>query len=338
VNLLSQHPGQANQSDAGDDYSRNFHRIRGSLRDSSGRTYAEFVGNLRPNYLRVWFDIFSGYFALILTLAALVSVNGPLFLKFLACGAASISVGYWIAYLQLFMHEAAHYNLAKNRPRNDLLANLFVCAIGAQEVSRYRSIHFQHHRALGTTADTENSYLNALTFRFLAEVLFGIRSFRVFRHRNQTVQKEGTRSYLSPWLIETILIHAGIILGAVYLARIELAVSWLAGWLLAFPFWGTLRNILEHRSEAIVGEIDDFCEDHGPFTRIFGNDPISSTFGGAGFNRHLLHHWEPQVSYTRLPDLEIFLMHTAMRNVVNARRSSYYRCFVTLLKRAATRA
>jgi hypothetical protein len=39
-----------------------------------------------------------------------------------------------------------------------------------------------------------------------------------------------------------------------------------------------------------------------------------------------------------LPDLEIFLMHTAMRNVVNARRSSYYRCFVTLLKRAATRA
>jgi len=32
--------------------------------------------------------------------------------------------------------------------------------------------------------------------------------------------------------------------------------------------------------------------------RLFGDDFFSCTFGGAGFNRHLLHHWEPQISYT----------------------------------------
>ena len=41
---------------------------------------------------------------------------------------------------------------------------------------------------------------------------------------------------------------------------------------------------------------------HG--TSAKGDGPLASTLGGAGFNRHLLHHWEPKISYTRFRELE----------------------------------
>jgi fatty acid desaturase len=319
------------------DHSHDFHRIRGALCDSSGRRYADFVQSLRPSYVRVWLDISLGYLALVATMAALAFATGPFLPMLAAYGAAALSVGYWIAYLQLFMHEGAHYNLAAKRVLNDVLANVWVCAIGGQEVSRYRRIHFQHHRALGTTDDSENSYFHAPTWKFLTEVVLGVRSFRVFRNRGRALQGETGRGYLSPWVLETVLIHGGAVLGALFLRRIDLAATWLAGWLLAFPFWGALRNILEHRSEHASASTDYFRENHGPHTRLFGHDPLSATFGGAGFNRHLLHHWEPQVSYTRLGELEIFLMNTPMKAVIHARRSSYWATLIALMKRGMAR-
>jgi hypothetical protein len=71
-------------------------------------------------------------------------------------------------------------------------------------------------------------------------------------------------------------------------------------------------------------------QDHGAFTRLFKGGIFANTFGGAGFNRHLLHHWEPQVSYTNLPELEAFLETTAMRHIMQQRRTTYRETFCRL--------
>ena len=64
---------------------------------------------------------------------------------------------------------------------------------------------------------------------------------------------------------------------------------------------------------------------------MFGRHLFSRTFGGAGFNRHLLHHIEPQVSYTRYDALETWLMSTSIAPALDSRRASYVRTFAALV-------
>src|SRR5262249_42012508 len=91
-----------------DDHSGDFYRVRGGLQSSAGVRYVDFVPTLQPSYVRVWFDIAVGYLALAGTMAAAAVASGPW--RVIADVVACISVGYWIAYLHLFVHEAAHFN------------------------------------------------------------------------------------------------------------------------------------------------------------------------------------------------------------------------------------
>ena len=74
------------------------------------------------------------------------------------------------------------------------------------------------------------------------------------------------------------------------------------------PFFVSLRQTLEHRDEDAHPGSDYTRVDHGgDANRLFGDGPVANTLGSAGFNRHALHHWEPQVSLHRLRELERYL-------------------------------
>jgi hypothetical protein len=90
--------------------------------------------------------------------------------------------------------------------------------------------------------------------------------------------------------------------------------------------------LLEHRDERADAKANYFETDHGAYTRIFGSDVFSSIFGGAGFNRHLLHHWEPSISYTNLSELEAYLRDTDVAPLIEMRRSSYFKAFANLFR------
>ena len=94
----------------------------------------------------------------------------------------------------------------------------------------------------------------------------------------------------------------------------------------------SLRTILEHRSEEAEADVDYHHVDHGPTNRLFGTGPIANTVGSAGFNRHAIHHWEPQLSYTRLADLEAYLLRTELAPLVRERQTSYAQTFLRLLE------
>src|SRR5438477_8829826 len=139
---------------------------RTQLTNRAGVKYLEFRRTLTPRYGVVWAQLLGGYAALVAIGAAIVALNGTRF----GSGGAVVGgalLGYVVAYLQLFFHEATHYNIAKRPWTNDRMANLLIGSMVGQEVKAYRLVHFGHHRYLGTPSDTERTYSDPLNLPFL---------------------------------------------------------------------------------------------------------------------------------------------------------------------------
>lgn len=309
---------------------------RSEIVNSSGKTFPEFRKHLRPNYFVVWRDIAGGYFALILTAILALSVqNNSLVIKIITILLCSGLFGYFLAYLQLFFHEAAHYNIAKDRKVNDKIANIFIGAIVGQDITVYRPIHLMHHRYLGTVNDTERSYFDALTWKYILESLTGIRVLKVLGGREKVMKsknesKTNQKSNINSQLFIGFVTNALIVGFCLWAGYYVMAISWVLGMAVVFPFFGAVRQLLEHRGEQSNRNNDYSVVPHGEVNRLFGDGPIASTLGAAGFNRHLLHHWEPAISYTCFKELESYLMDTQVRTYLESRRAGYFSTFITL--------
>lgn len=314
---------------------------REDITDTRGVSFYEFRKTLQPRYLRVWLDIILGYLALLFGMVWAVQIqsfSGGTRLTLMIT--ISLFFGYFHAYLQLFFHEASHYAVAKDRKLNDRLANIFIGSIVGQNIRNYRPIHFIHHRKLGTIEDSEHSYFEPLTVRFIIESLTGIRVFKVLLSRKRRLEKisdgdegeGGAEKGTNLQLVLALLIHGTIIMTAVLMHWWVLIATWLAGFLIFLPFFASVRQLLEHRDEKADSKTDYSKIAHGEVNRMFGTGPIASTLGGAGFNRHLLHHWEPQISYTNLREVERFLMETEAAAVIEQSRTGYFQTFYRLLR------
>ena len=314
--------------------------LKGSLVNEDGLSYRDFRQTLTPRWGRIWLEIAAAYAVLGATLAALVLWSPEVPAAIPAVAVAAGVIGYSIQYLNNFFHESAHYNLAPGRRRNDVLTNLLMGWLFGSSIALYRRTHFQHHRALGTTQDSENSYFDALGMRFMVEGLLGIKAMRSLRRWRLTeklvVARKREDSTGEPsrvaWIAITAVVNLGIAAAMVGLGSVPAAIAWLVGLLVVFPFLASLRQLLEHRSEEASAEVNYSQIDHGPVNRIFGDGPLASTLGSAGFNRHAIHHWEPQVSYTRLADIESYLLRTPAADRIRERQTSYRDTFLRLLE------
>jgi fatty acid desaturase len=301
--------------------------------DDRGVPYREFRRSLSPRYGRIWLQIAGGYGALAAILAALVLWADPS-----AAGVAwgvlgALAIGYVLAFLNNFFHEATHYNLLADRRRNDLAANALMGWLFGSSIEGYRRIHHQHHRALGTTDDSENSYFDALRIGYLVSNLAGLKLLRTLRHRRALDQRARPPGHSRVvWLAITAVANLTLAAALWLIGGEVAAAAWLLGLLVAFPFFVSLRQLLEHRSEDADSTIDYSVVDHGAVNRLFGDGPLASTLGSAGFNRHALHHWEPTISYTRLPDIEAYLLRTPIAPAVRARQTTYWDTFLRLLE------
>jgi hypothetical protein len=307
-----------------------------SLTNDAGRDYVTFRRVLRPRWWRVVADVLLGYAMLIATgwlLARFAPADFPD--SILAVVPAAISFGYWMAYLQLFLHEAAHFNLAPHRAWNDRIANALIASWVGTSIESYRAIHWQHHRFHGETTDTERSYFSALDWRFLVEGLIGLSALRVILFRRARLQGQANAAGVAnKWMLAAaIALHGGIVGLALATDHWQVALAWLVGIGVFFPFFGALRQLLEHRDEAASRSIDYRLTPHGRITRLFRGGPFASTFGAAGFRRHLLHHWDSSVSYTNLAEVEAFLRCCATARPHLAAKTTYLRAFRALYGR-----
>jgi fatty acid desaturase len=322
-----------------DDYSGSFNRMRTNAVNGQGVAMSDFIGTLSPRFWIVYRDISVGYLLIAATVTAAAVAERSGLPAIAVALATSISIGYWIAYLQLFIHEGAHWNLAKKRATNDLLANLVICWWTGQEIDSYRKVHLQHHRSLGDVDDSERTYFLPLNPAFILKGISGALVLAVFATRKSVATTTNRRQGGSAangarkrrlMLIAGVLAHTVIVGALAYLGLWGTALGWIIGVGCLFPFFGALRQLLEHRSENARPEVDYRTVAHGAYTRMFGTGWVDSTFGAAGFNRHLLHHWSPAISYTRLGDLERFLLDTPVKSIIDARRTTYFQAFRSL--------
>lgn len=294
--------------------------LRAQLEAETGGTYRPAVQALAPRYGRVWRDIALGYLALALILGLVGLPAGP-WAGLAQVGLGAVGIGYALAFLQLFIHEAAHANLAPDRRVNDRLANLFIAWHLGADITAYRATHLVHHAHHGLPSDSENSYFNALTPGFLLASVTGVHAVRVFLNRTGGGRRGGG---LWP-LARGLLVHALLLAALLALGGWRPALAWVIGVGAFLPLFGALRQLLEHRSPEADPTADYARTPHGAHTRVFRGGPFAKTFGGAGFDRHLLHHWEPQVSYTRLAELEDLLRATSAREAIEANTTTYLR-------------
>jgi fatty acid desaturase len=277
--------------------------------DNSGTSYAIFRNNLQPSYSAVALDIVKGYFFLLLTVAAIILLDYHFhYAWWIIILAGSFFIGYIAAYLALFIHEAGHFNIHPDKKTNDRLASIFLCLPFGLSLKSYRKIHWQHHVHLGTPQDAEVSYFNALTKLFVVETLTGIHLLRTMMRKegNDVLTKEQVK-HSRMMLLAGALLHLIILTAAFLTGNWPFAIAWILGFGIFFPFFATIRQILEHRDELAPHATDFYKQSHGKVSRLFVHNILNSSFGSAGFTRHMIHHWDPLVSYTRLKDIEAFL-------------------------------
>lgn len=322
---------------------------QGPLVGADGQSYKAFKLGLRqPKHAEAWRDVALAY----LVLAGLVAAIGLAHLGpwWVALGAGLLgapAIGMALNFLIMFFHEGAHGLMHPDPKWNDRLVNLLVGAWMMQDVRRYRPIHFAHHRHLGTPLDTERNYFEHLNGGLVLRMLTGVRAFGALRDRATAAALGPTSEAIAkaqheagfpwPWLVG-VGYHLSVLALAAAMGWWALAFAWVAGLLAWFPFFAGLRQLLEHRDEAARHDVNYAQEAHGALARIFRPGPLTRILGSAGFDRHLLHHLEPQISCTRLAELESFLRGTELGPFLEANTTSYPAAFQALYGPRATEA
>lgn len=211
--------------------------------------------------------------------------------------------------LLLLVHEASHVLFSRDRRLNDRIAN-WTCAyaIGIT-VERYRELHLDHHRHLGTVDDPDFDYYHGvLTRGRLARTIvagaLGVRGLLTLvayffprvaaRHLPSLRGRPAARSTSASQLVGIAVMQV-LLLGIFALAGRPLlyAAVWLVPLMTLVPLANQLRTIAEHASL-----------DESPITRTI-------LTGAAGrvllapvlFFYHHEHHLYPSVPFYHLPEL-----------------------------------
>jgi fatty acid desaturase len=312
-----------------------------TLTNSGGVSYLDFRSGLRPRYGVLWAHLLFGYAVLVATVIASVYLQKAVASFFwLTIPVAALLIGYTVSALHLFLHEASHYHFAADKRMNEWLSNISVGILVGMEVNFYRSVHFAHHRLIGTKKDTEKSYFHSLGWSFLLESLTGIKLLKVILHRHENIKLnygsdagEAIIRKNNLMFAVAVVVNTALVVTLFITGYWQAALSWIIGMGIMFPFFAMFRQMLEHRTPGASADIDYNQVDQGASHRMFGDGIIASTLGAAGFNRHLIHHWDPQISYTRLKDVEEYLMDTPLKAELAASQTTYLQTFLLLFNK-----
>jgi fatty acid desaturase len=190
-------------------------------------------------------------------------------------------------------------------------------------------VHLQHHAKHGTAEDTERTYFEGLSWRFLCRAGVGLHALAVRAGRRRAM---GALAFQA-MPIATLALHGAVVAGMVAQGWVVAAVAWVIGVGVVFPLLGAIRQLLEHRGPDARCDVDYASQAHGPYTRVFAGSPLAGLVGGAGFDRHLLHHWDMRIPCGRLADVERLIEGSELGAFYAARRTSYARAFRDLFGR-----
>ncbi|MGZ5221276.1 MAG: fatty acid desaturase family protein [Chitinophagaceae bacterium] len=296
----------------------------------SGESYIQFRKSLTPRYAQAWFQIFLT--VTLLTIPFIAYLFLPTTWRWILLPVCVFYIGYLIAFLHLFIHEAAHFNLHPDKKTNDRLAGYILCLFFGITLKEYRKIHWTHHLHLATPEDAEISYFTPVNFKFFVRILTGSQVLSVIRTRNKSKASENYPTASTGRLLLTVGLHLLLIIAAWYCGSYPLVIGWIVAVTIVFPLLATLRQILEHRADDAGKDPHYYLnQPRQRSSRLFESNLFSTTFGGAGFNRHMIHHWDPQISYTRINDVISFLEQSPVTaSIIRQSKTSYSKVFLRL--------
>lgn len=307
--------------------------------NSSGEDYISFRKRLkiRPGILA--FDIILPWLMIISSILLLTQIENTI-LNIILIPVLAFWFAFWLKAYSLIFHEAAHNNIHKNKIINDIIANVFFTPFFGMWVSQYREHHWEHHLHLGKLKDTEISYHSPINFFQIIHDLTGIYVLKkvaeYFLYFNKgTKNLNRSKNVLLFVSSVSYMIFTQIIIISFFynFFSVFLAISWFLGFFFISTFLEKIRQTCEHRSLNAMKEIDYKKVEHGPVNRIFGNDFFSRYFGAAGFNKHLLHHIDPSVSYTSFKEMENFIVNSNASQLVQKNKMSYFHTFKSLFNK-----
>jgi len=239
---------------------------------------------------------------------------------------------FWLKAYLTFFHEAAHFNFYPGKRKlNDILSNFFLSPFIGMSVKSYRKTHWEHHKNLGSINDTEISYFEPLEFRKLIDILTLNYLFQTFLRYRENYKKKSLTDF-NFFLIIFVVINILFIFIAYMLDAYYFIFSWVFIYLYGIPLTEKIRQTLEHRDFNANPAKNYKKENHGPVNRLFGKDFFSRFFGAAGFNRHLLHHYDPSISYTNFDEVENFFLKSNLKNHLIRSKTTYFACLLNILK------
>ena len=210
---------------------------------------------LLKDFAIIIFSILLGVYSLINTSSIFVSIL------------ISLWLGFWIHALSLFIHEGSHGNLTENKKVNDLISNILSILLLSINLSEYRIKHWGHHKHLGTIQDTENSYFNSLNFKNIFKFLTGLWTVTVILNLNNKKNEISINFYSK---IIFLLTHSFFLSILLFESNYHLFLFYILSFFIFFPFFGIIRQILEHRNYLAHYKIDYSKVDHGENNKIFG--------------------------------------------------------------------
>lgn len=298
-----------------------------------GLSYSKFRQTLKPDYFKTWLHIIMGLFVLAALLYIFVIIENKIPGWYLVTiPVFAILVGFTIAFINLFIHEAGHYYLHSDKKTNDLLANIFLCSWTGLHIKVYRKIHWLHHQHLATGTDPENSYFNVLSGKFFLETFSGIHVLRIMLNKNnkQVLEQELKKRSIQ-MLLGGLAINGAFLFSAFWLSNYQLAIVWILAMLVFFPFFATIRQLLEHRDELAASDKAFYNSPKRKISRLFTDSIFSNLLGPAGFNKHMIHHWDPVLPFTALGKVEIFLTGCdKTKEIIRRSKTSYAATFKKL--------
>lgn len=301
--------------------------------NDNGVSYAEFRKKLVVKFRITWFHILSGFFviALIFFLSDYV-IQKFITWRWLLIPLSALSLGFWIAYLNLFIHEAGHFYIHPHKKTNDILANIILCSWVGMDIKVYRKMHWQHHLYLSSPSDMETSYFHPLTPGFLLETFTGIHLLRlIVKKTNKNILDKTLAFRARRMLLAGFLINLFIVSFFIYINHWWMSIAWILAMIIFFPFFATVRQVMEHRDDLAKNEIHFYSSAQKRISRLFSDSLFSKTFGPAGFNKHMIHHWDPHLPYMVLKEVETFLLNCKRTGpIIRSSRTTYFSVFKKL--------
>ena len=301
-------------------------------------TYSDFRKELSTPFRRVQFSLILNWLSIFAVIILVKYLNNLLALTVL-----TISLSLLMHRVLLIIHEGAHYHLSSKRETNDYISNAFAGWFVFTDIKNYRISHIQHHRGLGSENDPENTHMEKLDLSWILAAISGFKTakafFRTITSGEELGQKPEGQKFIP---IAGVVIHTLIIALIYFGLGIRSLIVWSISLLIVAPSLGMLRNLLEHRYVEAVDPVlwSFFTSPNGKSieinqitTRTFTESMFSRLYGSMGFTRHLLHHWDPSISYLNLEKVHEFLLNSEVGELMKKTDTTYTRTFFYLFGR-----